>query len=187
MIGVLAVQGAFREHREMLAMLGEGSFEIRNAADLDRGMDGLILPGGESTVMGKLMDDLGMTEGIRGMISDGLPVLGTCAGMILLAERIVNDDRAHLSTMPISVRRNAYGRQLGSFSAVGGFGDMDDVPMEFIRAPWIESVGDGVDILSEIDGHTVAARFGNQVATAFHPELTGDTRVHRYFLDIVGQ
>ncbi len=184
-IGILAVQGAFREHADVLRSLGSDCFEIRNARDLGRSMDGLVLPGGESTVQGKLITDLGMGDALRSMIRDGLPVFGTCAGMILLAEHIDDGHVAHLATMPIAVRRNAYGRQLGSFSATGSFGPLDGVPLEFIRAPVIESVGDGVHVLTEHGGHTVAARYGNQLVTSFHPELTGDTRVHRYFLDMV--
>ena len=184
-IGVLAVQGAFIEHEDMLRSMGAECFEIRKASDALREMDGLVLPGGESTVQGKLMRDLGMFDTLRQRIVDGLPVFGTCAGMILLAEHISNDDRVHFATMPITVRRNAYGRQLGSFSAVGRFGDIPEVPLEFIRAPYIEKVGDGVEVLTECQGKVVAARYGNQLVTAFHPELTDDTKVHRYFLDMV--
>lgn len=184
-IGVLAVQGAFVEHERMLESLGADCFEIRQAADARRDMDGLVLPGGESTVMGKLMRELGMIDTLRERITDGLPTFGTCAGMILLAKGISNDERSHLATMPIVVKRNAYGRQLGSFSAIGRFADEDDVPLEFIRAPCIESCADGVDVLTEHEGRMVAARYGNQMATAFHPELTGDTRVHEYFLRMI--
>lgn len=184
-IGVLAVQGAFIEHEDMLRSMGAECFEIRKASDALREMDGLVLPGGESTVQGKLMRDLEMFDVLRQRIVDGLPVFGTCAGMILLAEHISNDDRVHFATMPITVKRNAYGRQLGSFSAVGSFGDIPEVPLEFIRAPYIEKVGDGVEILTECQGKVVAARYGNQLVTAFHPELTDDTKVHKYFLDMV--
>ena len=184
-IGVLAVQGAFIEHEDMLRSMGAECFEIRKASDALREMDGLVLPGGESTVQGKLMRDLGMFDVLRQRIVDGLPVFGTCAGMILLAEHISNDDRVHFATMPITVKRNAYGRQLGSFSSVGSFGDIPEVPLEFIRAPYIEKVGEGVEILTECQGKVVAARYGNQLVTAFHPELTDDTKVHKYFLDMV--
>ena len=184
-IGVLAVQGAFIEHEDMLRSMGAECFEIRKASDALREMDGLVLPGGESTVQGKLMRDLGMFDTLRQRIVDGLPVFGTCAGMILLAEHISNDDRVHFATMPITVKRNAYGRQLGSFSDVGGFGDIPEVPLEFIRAPYIEEAGEGVEVLTVCQGKTVAARYGNQLVTAFHPELTDDTKVHEYFLDMV--
>ena len=184
-IGVLAVQGAFIEHERMLESLGAECFEIRKASDAERDMDGLVIPGGESTVIGKLMRDLGMFETIRTRILEGLPVFGTCAGMIVLAERLVNDGRVHLATMPITVRRNAYGRQLGSFTSEAEFADRGKIPLEFIRAPWIEDVGKDVDVLTECDGHIVAARYGKQLVTAFHPELTDDTTVHQYFLDMV--
>lgn len=186
-IGVLAVQGAFIEHEDMLRSLGAECFEIRKASDSTRDMDGLILPGGESTVQGKLMRELGIYDNLRDRIIDGLPVFGTCAGMILLAEHISNDERSHFATMPITVKRNAYGRQLGSFSAIGSFGGIPEVPMEFIRAPNIEVVDDGVEILTVCQDKIVAARFGNQLVTAFHPELTDDTRVHRYFLDMINR
>ena len=184
-IGVLAVQGAFIEHERMLESLGAKCFEIRKASDAERDMDGLVIPGGESTVMGKLMRDLGMFYTIKTRIQKGLPVFGTCAGMIVLAEKLVNDDRVHLATMPITVRRNAYGRQLGSFTAEERFADKGRIPLVYIRAPWIEDVGEGVEILTKCQGHIVAARCKNQLVTAFHPELTEDTTVHRYFLDMV--
>ncbi|MBR4226322.1 MAG: pyridoxal 5'-phosphate synthase glutaminase subunit PdxT [Candidatus Methanomethylophilaceae archaeon] len=184
-VGVLALQGAFAEHEAVLDRLGEEWFEIRSPEGLRKGMDGIILPGGESTVQGKLLRDLGMMDELRAMIRGGLPVLATCAGMILLAERIEGDGAVHLGTMPVTVRRNAYGRQLGSFDARGSFGGIGDVEMRFIRAPFLTELRDGAEALSVVDGNVVAARFGNQVATAFHPELTDDDRVHRYFLDIL--
>lgn len=183
-VGVLAVQGAFIEHEHVLEGLGAECYEIRKAADLDRNPDALVIPGGESTVMGKLIRDLGMFDRLRGMIDDGTPVLGTCAGMIMLARR-VEGGITHLATMPIGVRRNAYGRQLGSFSSRADFAGLGEIPLEFIRAPAVSSVGEGVEVLSSLDGAPVAVRYGNQVATAFHPELTSDTTVHRYFLDLV--
>ena len=185
-IGVLAVQGAFIEHEDVLRSMGVDCFEIRKLSDLDRGMDGLILPGGESTVMGKLMNELGLMEPLRRMIADGMPVFGTCAGMILLAEKISNDDRKHIGTLPVTVLRNAYGRQLGSFSAEDEFVGIGRIPLEFIRAPCVESCGPGVDVLCEHGGRIVAVRYGNQLATAFHPELTGDKSVHEYFLSMAG-
>ncbi|MDO5852883.1 MAG: pyridoxal 5'-phosphate synthase glutaminase subunit PdxT [Thermoplasmata archaeon] len=183
-VGVLAVQGAFVEHEASLSRLGAECYEIRKAADLGRSPDALVIPGGESTVMGKLVRDLGMFDTLRGMILDGTPVLGTCAGMIMLAGS-VEGGPSHLATMPIAVRRNAYGRQLGSFSARAGFAGLGEIPLEFIRAPAAVSLGEGVETLSVVDGVPVAVRYGNQIATAFHPELTDDPTVHTYFLDAV--
>lgn len=179
-IGVLALQGAFREHEDVLSDLGAECFEIRKRADLDRPMDGLVIPGGESTVMGKLIRDMGMAGPLRAKIEGGMPVLGTCAGMILLAEDVVGGTPC-LGTMPVTVRRNAYGRQLGSFSARGDFCGRE-IPLEFIRAPAVVSVGEGVSVLCEHDGLPVAVGYGNQIATAFHPELTDDRTVHSMFL-----
>ena len=184
-IGVLALQGAFIEHERMLRALRTQCFEIRQKRDLERQMDALIIPGGESTVMGKLMTDLGLTEPVKAKISDGLPVLGTCAGLILLAKRIENDAAVHLGTMDICAKRNAYGRQLGSFETVGAFADRGKIPMVFIRAPYITDCGANVKILAECEGKIVAARQGNQLVTAFHPELTDDLTIHRYFIDEV--
>lgn len=183
-IGVLAVQGAFREHIDALSNLGAECFEIRKASDLERGADGLVLPGGESTVMGKLIRDLGMIDILRDMISSEIPVMGTCAGLILLAEEVEGGD-THLGTLPVAVRRNAYGRQLGSFSSEGEFSGVGRVPLEFIRAPMIVRVGEGVDVLCECGGVPVAVRCGNQLAMSFHPELTADSGIHGYFLDMV--
>lgn len=186
-IGVLAVQGAFIEHRHILESLGTETFEIRQLADLNEPMDGIIIPGGESTVIGKLLTDLGMMEPLKEKIRAGLPVFGTCAGMILLADKIENttQKQVNLGTMDITVVRNAYGRQLGSFHACADFGPSKEVPMTFIRAPYISEVGPNAEILSEVDGHIVAARQDNQLVTAFHPELTQDTRVHEYFLNSI--
>lgn len=184
-IGVLALQGAFIEHEKMLATLGADSFEIRQLADLNRPMDGLIIPGGESTVQGKLLHDLGLFEPIRSKIANGLPTFGTCAGLLLLAESIANDDRRHLGLMHIRAMRNAYGRQLGSFHTTAPFADLGDIPMTFIRAPYIESTQAGVNVLATVDGKIVAAREGNMLVTAFHPELTNDLTVHKYFLNMI--
>ncbi len=179
-IAVLALQGAFIEHEQMLQRLGVETFEIRQLRDWQHPKDGLILPGGESTVQMRLLSQLGLLEPIRQAIIGGLPVFGTCAGMILLSAD-------HLGTMDFRVRRNAYGRQLGSFHTihhVEGIGD--EVPMTFIRAPYIEEVLSGdCQVMAEVDGHIVAARQGRQMATAFHPELDEDTRLHQYFIDIV--
>ena len=183
-IGVLAVQGAFIEHIQALTALGAECVELRQATDLDQPLAGLVLPGGESTVQGKLLRDLEMYATLRAKIVAGLPVLATCAGMILLAEKLVNDDKVHFATMPITVLRNAYGRQLGSFHTHADFGDLGKIPMIFIRAPYIEAVGEGVQVLSAVDGKIVAAQYGRQLALAFHPELDVDesTAVHEYFL-----
>ena len=185
-IGVLALQGAFIEHIKVLQDLGAETVELRQAADLAQPLAGLVLPGGESTVQGKLLHDLGMYDSLREQIAAGLPVLATCAGMILLAERLSNDDKVHFATMPITVRRNAYGRQLGSFRTHAAFGSLDAIPMTFIRAPYIEQVGEGVQVLAEVDGKIVAAQYGKQLALAFHPELdvAESTAVHEYFLGI---
>ena len=183
-IGVLAVQGAFIEHIQVLSSLGVECVELRQAADLEQPLAGLVLPGGESTVQGKLLRDLDMYAALRAKIVAGLPVLATCAGMILLAEKLVNDDKVHFATMPITVRRNAYGRQLGSFHTHADFGDLGKIPMTFIRAPYIEAAGDGVQVLSAVDDKIVAAQYGKQLALAFHPELDAaeSTAVHEYFL-----
>lgn len=184
-IGVLALQGAFIEHEKMLARLGAQSFEIRQLPDIDRPMDGLIIPGGESTVQGKLLHDLGLFEPLRDKIAAGLPCFGTCAGLLLLADTIANDERRHLGLMHITAVRNAYGRQLGSFHTVAPFAGLGDIPMTFIRAPYIETVGAGVDVLATVNSKIVAARQGNMLVTAFHPELTDDLTVHKYFLDMI--
>ncbi len=190
-IGVLALQGAFAEHEQMLSLLGVDSVEIRQSKDLNGCFDGIIIPGGESTVQGKLLRDLGIFEPLRDMIIQGMPTFGTCAGLILLAKKVENDSRVHLATMDMCVSRNAYGRQLGSFYTEANFGVCScDVPvqkvkMTFIRAPYIVSVGDGVDVLARVDGKIVAARQDKQLVTAFHPELTDDLYVHKYFTEIV--
>lgn len=183
-IGVLAIQGAFHEHKEMLKKLGAEAFEIRQKAHLaNQNFDGIILPGGESTVMGKLLRELDMFDDLKKLIEDGLPVFGTCAGLILLAKEVINDSDSHLGTMDITVRRNAYGRQLGSFQADHEFKYIGEIPMVFIRAPYIESIADKAEILAVVDNNIVAARQDNMLVTSFHPELTGNLSVHKYFLD----
>ena len=185
-IAIMALQGAFAEHEQMLRSLGVETFLIRKTEDWRRQKDGLILPGGESTAMLRIMNDENLLEPVRQAIADGLPVFGTCAGMILLARSVENESRDRLATMDIVVRRNAYGRQLGSFytaAPVKGIGD--DVPMTFIRAPYITSVGEGVDVLATVDGNIVAARQQHQLVSSFHPELNDDTRFHKYFIDMV--
>lgn len=186
-IAVLAVQGAFIEHEKMLARLGIDSFEIRQKRDLDREYDGLILPGGESTVMGKLLRELALFEPLQKRIQEGLPVLGTCAGLILLAERLSNDENVYFGTLPVTVRRNAYGRQLGSFFTQEEAAGIGRVPMAFIRAPYIESVREGAEVIARVKGNIVGVRYRNQIGLSFHPEVTDDTRLHQYFIDICTQ
>ena len=179
-IGVLAVQGNFREHAAVLRRFGAEPVEVRLPEQLD-GLDGLIIPGGESTTIGRLMRLYGLDEAVREF---GGPILGTCAGMILL-------DRDHLGLGDYSTRRNAFGRQVNSFEAdlemlPNDRGDGDE-PLRavFIRAPWLEDAGADVDVLAEVDGHPVLAREGRLLVAAFHPELTDDTRVHERFLNLV--
>ena len=183
-IAVLALQGAFVEHEKMLRSIGIDSFEVRQLADWQRPKDGLIIPGGESTVQLKLLCDLGLLSPIREAIESGLPVFGTCAGLILLAKTVEGENFDRLSTMDIDVRRNAYGRQLGSFSTEADFRGIGRVPMTFIRAPYINKVYGRAESLATVDGHIVAARQQNQLVTAFHPELNGDTRIHEFFAGI---
>lgn len=181
-IAVLAVQGAFAEHERKFAHLGAMCLEVRNRRDLDRPHDALVLPGGESTVQGKLLRELDLLEPLRTRIAEGLPVLATCAGMILLAERIAPEEEAHLATIPMTVRRNAYGRQLDSFRTTGALAGIGEVPMTFIRAPFVEAVGSGCEVLAEVDSNIVAVRFGNQTALAFHPELDASNALHEVFI-----
>ena len=174
-IAILALQGAFLEHEKMLTQLGVEFFEVRQATDWQQPKDALIIPGGESTTMLKLLRELALLEPIRQEIEAGLPVFGTCAGLILLAKKVVGDDLQRISTMDITVCRNAYGRQLGSFYAENAIKGLSHaVPMTFIRAPYIAQVGPGVEILAEVNGHIVAARQGHQLVTSFHPELNAD-------------
>jgi pyridoxal 5'-phosphate synthase pdxT subunit len=182
-IGVLALQGAFREHRVMLERCGVEAAEIRKPSELD-GVAGLIIPGGESTTIGKMLVDWGLMTKITSRAAEGLAIFGTCAGMIVLAKDIVGSSQPRLGLMDISVRRNATGRQRDSFEAdlpVAGLGP-EPVRAVFIRAPYIESVGPQVTVLATVDGHAVVARQGQFLASSFHPELTGDDRVHRYFI-----
>lgn len=189
-IGVLALQGAFAEHRKMLEKLGIESFEIRKKSDLsnavnnNNNIDGLIIPGGESTVIGKLLYDLDLFDDIKKLILEGLPVFGTCAGLILLAKEIENDSRTYLGAMDIKVRRNAYGRQLGSFFTESEFKGVGVIPMTFIRAPYISSVGKNVEILSEVNGNVVAAKENNILVTSYHPELNDNLKVHEFFVEM---
>lgn len=186
-IGVLALQGSFREHLRMLSRLnGVTPFPVKTPADLRRA-DGVILPGGESTAQGKLLRDFGLLEPLRARIEAGLPVWGTCAGMILLAKRIAGGESPHLGVMDITVRRNAYGGQLDSFSASAVLPAVSEkpFPLVFIRAPWIERAGADTQVLAVQNGRVAAAREHHMLATAFHPELTDDTRFHAYFAGMV--
>jgi 5'-phosphate synthase pdxT subunit len=174
-VGVLALQGDFEAHAKMLQALGAEPRIVRTPGDLE-GLDGLVMPGGESTTMTLGIEREGLAEPLRELVRSGTPVLGTCAGMIML-------DRDHLDVLDITARRNAFGRQVSSFEAdvqVQGAGAMRAV---FIRAPWVDQVGEGVDVLAEVDGHPVAVRQGNVLAVAFHPELTGDGRLHEWLVD----
>ena len=179
-IAILSLQGAFAEHEAMLRQLGAETFEVRKLSDWQQPKDGLIIPGGESTTQMKLLRELGMADVVKDAINEGLPVFGTCAGLIMLSQ-------SHLATMDIEAQRNAYGRQLGSFSTVHEVAEIGkDIPMTFIRAPFINRVYGKARELATVDGRVVAARQDNQLVTAFHPELTNDLRIHDYFLSIVG-
>ncbi|KAB8292833.1 pyridoxal 5'-phosphate synthase glutaminase subunit PdxT [Bifidobacterium avesanii] len=183
--GILAVQGAFAEHAAMLDRLGAPWKLLRQASDFDDSIDRVILPGGESTTQGKLLRSTGLFDPIVRHIAAGKPVFGTCAGMILLAARLDNDPNVYFGALDATVRRNAYGRQLGSFSGTGSFGgSIADFPLVFIRGPYVVSVGPRATVETSVDGHPVALRQGNIIATAFHPELTGDTRIHELFLGL---
>lgn len=186
-IGILALQGAFAEHAKVLDKLGVESVEIRNLDDFQQHQSdlvGLILPGGESTTMGKLLRDQNMLIPLRGAILNGLPVFGTCAGLILLAKEITSQEDSHLGTMDIVVERNAYGRQLGSFYTDAECKGVGQIPMTFIRGPIISSVGEGVEILATVDDQIVATQEKNMLVTSFHPELTDDARLHQYFINM---
>ena len=185
-IGVLAYQGDVREHLAALAAVGADPVEVRTLADLDA-VDGLIVPGGESTVIGKLAARYGLLEPLRERAVAGLPVFGTCAGMIFLAREVEGPPQDLLGVLDVRVRRNAFGRQVASFEAevdVKGV-DGDPVSGAFIRAPWVADAGPEVEVLAEVDAKVVAVRQGNLLATAFHPELTGEVRLHRWLVDLV--
>jgi 5'-phosphate synthase pdxT subunit len=184
-IGVLALQGSYREHMDSLQMLQDiMPIEVKSQKDIER-IDSLIIPGGESTTIGKLLRDFNLSESLCDRIHKGMPVWGTCAGMILLAKKIIDEDCVHLGVMDIEVRRNAYGSQLDSFTCSTTLEKVSKEPMElvFIRAPWIESIGSSVETLAVHDGKIVAARQNNMLATSFHPELTDDLTFHRYFAE----
>jgi 5'-phosphate synthase pdxT subunit len=175
-VGVLALQGGFDAHAKILRSLGAEVREVRTPADLD-GLDGLVMPGGESTTMTLGIEREGLADPLRELVRAGTPVLGTCAGLIML-------DRSHLGLLDVDARRNAFGRQLHSFEADLQI-DGADLRAVFIRAPWVAEHGDDVEVLAEVDGHPVAVRQGNILAVSFHPELTGETALHERFLDAV--
>ncbi len=186
-IGVLALQGAFVEHVSVLNRLGVETSLVRLPQELD-GIDGLVIPGGESTTIGKLMRAYSLVSPLKELIAGGLPVFGTCAGMILLAKQTTDPNDYSLGAVDIRVRRNAFGRQVDSFETELSVPVLGDTPFHavFIRAPWIEKIGDGVKVLAQLhDGTPVAARSKNVLVTAFHPELTGDMRFHAYFLKMI--
>lgn len=186
-VGVLALQGAYRRHVEVLAGLGAATVEVRVADDLD-GIDGLVIPGGESTTMSRLLGLAGLFEPIGDLLARGLPALGTCAGMIMLASEVLDGrlDQRSFGAIDIAVRRNAFGRQIDSFEVglrVPALSDgAADFPAVFIRAPVVERVGDGVEVLASVDDRPVLCRQVNVVVSAFHPELSSDVRVHELFL-----
>ena len=202
-IAVLAVQGAFIEHERTLSKLGCECVELRQGPDVRQPFDALVLPGGESTVQAKLLRELGMIDELHRRIADGIPVMGTCAGLILLAKTVeegvpaAGDPTAEVvggavapgafGTLSVTVRRNAYGRQLGSFHTEAPFSGIEgDVPMTFIRAPYIADVHEGATPLATVDGRIVAVRADNQLGVAFHPELDDDLRVHELFVSLIG-
>ncbi|PJE14078.1 pyridoxal 5'-phosphate synthase glutaminase subunit PdxT [Mycobacterium sp.] len=190
LVGVLALQGDTREHLAALREAGAEAITVRRRAELDA-VDGLVIPGGESTAMSHLLRDFDLLEPLRGRLADGLPAYGACAGMILLAGEILDAGAEGRQALPLggidmTVRRNAFGRQVDSFEGDIAFEGLDGtVRAVFIRAPWVERVGPGVQVLARAAGHVVAVRQGAVLATAFHPEVTGDRRVHRMFVNIV--
>ena len=184
-IGILALQGAFLEHKNILDSLKIDNCLVKTKEQLED-IDGIILPGGESTAMGKLLKDFNILKPLKEKIKNGFPVFGTCSGMILLAEKLSNSEVVHLGVMGIEVKRNAYDRQLGSFETEADFkGISKKVKMIFIRAPYVENTKEGVKILATVNENIVAVREKNMLAVSFHPELTNDTSVHEYFLDII--
>ena len=189
-VGVLALQGDTREHLAALLDAGALAVSVRRRDELDA-LDALVIPGGESTTMSHLLRDLDLLEPLRDRLADGFPAYGACAGMILLASEILDAGAGGREAVPLrgidmTVRRNAFGRQVDSFEGDVEFSGFDDpVHAVFIRAPWVERVGDGVQVLARAAGHAVAVRQGRVLATAFHPEMTGDRRIHRLFVDIV--
>jgi pyridoxal 5'-phosphate synthase pdxT subunit len=189
-VGVLALQGDTREHLAALRECGADPMTVRRRSELDA-LDGLVIPGGESTTISHLLLDIGLLEPLRARLADGLPAYGSCAGMILLATEILDAGANGREALPLraidmTVRRNAFGRQVDSFEGDVVFAGLDDpVRGVFIRAPWVERAGDGVQVLARAAGHVVAVRQGPMLATAFHPEMTGDRRIHQLFVDMV--
>lgn len=184
-VGVLAVQGDVREHLRALAHLGAEAVPVKSAEQLE-GVDGLVIPGGESTTIGKLCERFGLLEPLRRRIDDGMAVFGTCAGLIFVSAAVTEGAQPLVGRLDVVVRRNAFGRQNDSFEAdleVAGL----DRPFHavFIRAPWVEKVGADVEVLARVDDHAVMVRQGRILGASFHPELTADDRIHRFFLDIV--
>jgi len=189
-VGVLALQGDVREHISALIACGVYPTTVRRSVELDH-IDALVIPGGESTTIAQLAEIFGLLDPIKARIAAGMPVYGSCAGMILLADEITEakDHQKTFGGLDITVKRNAFGRQVDSFEADISFADgsTDLIRAVFIRAPWVERVGSGVQVLAEIDGHAVAVRSTHLLATSFHPELTADHRIHRYFIDEVAK
>ena len=184
-IGILALQGAFLEHQKILNDLNVENILVKTAEDLEN-IDGIILPGGESTAIGKLLRDFNILEPLKNKIKNGFPVFGTCSGMILLAKKITDSDISHLGTMDIEVKRNAYGRQLGSFETFETFKGIDKkIKMVFIRAPYVNNFEKNIEVLATVNSHIVAVKEKNMLAISFHPELTEDASIHKYFLNIV--
>jgi pyridoxal 5'-phosphate synthase pdxT subunit len=189
-VGVLALQGDTREHLAALREAGVESMPVRRRREIES-IDGLVIPGGESTTMSHLLADLDLLEPLRGLLADGLPAYGACAGMILLASEILDAGANGREALPLrgidmTVRRNAFGRQVDSFEGDIAFAGLDGpVRAVFIRAPWVERAGDDVRVLARASGHVVAVRQGPRLATAFHPEMTGDRRIHQLFVDMV--
>jgi len=186
-VGVLGFQGSVEEHIASLSNLEDVMPVVVKTKEMLNKVDGIILPGGESTTIGKLLREFDLLDELKKKIENGLPTWGTCAGMILLAKRIVNQSETYLDAMDIKVRRNAYGSQLDSFITKEVIKEISDeaIPMVFIRAPWIEECGENVDILAKVNQNIVAAKSENIIVTSFHPELTNDISFHRYFVDLV--
>lgn len=186
-VGILALQGSVEEHVHLFQKVeGISACIVKEAFDL-RKIDGLVIPGGESTTMGKFLRDFGLLQPIADRINNGMPAWGTCAGMILMAKNIVGEKQTHLGVMDITVRRNAYGSQLDSFSTTMCIPAVsnDEIPLIFIRAPWVESIGENVRVLANVNGKIVAVQQKYMLATAFHPELTDDISFHKYFVEMV--
>ena len=185
-VGVLGLQGDVREHLSVLESIGATAVIVRRAEELDD-VDGLVVPGGESTTIGKLMERFGILAAVRERAGDGFPLFGTCAGMILMAAEVVGPPPPHLiGVMDVSLCRNAYGRQVDSFEATMTWG-REQIRGAFIRAPMVEKVGDGVEVLARYEERPTLVREGRLLATTFHPEVVGEDRVHRMFLELISE